>query len=287
MADEKPSQLKTPRTQAEYVIDRHQEEGRQLIDRAYEVGDEAGYREWSEALSRWRDLTVEGLRSIYVNGDPADQFRGRVRAPSVIGGAVDQEFEWEQEALGRGVNTLKSLRERLEYVEAPGETPAAPDEAAEVVPGGERIFLVHGHDGEVKETVARLLETTGKHEITILHEQPNGGKTIIEKFEEYAGASDLAVVLLTADDVGGKAPGDGDSPKLSPRGRQNVVFELGFFVGRLGRARSVVLFEDGVEPPSDYAGVTYISLSDDSWRYKLLQELRSAGLEFDLNKLSI
>ena len=106
-----------------------------------------------------------------------------------------------------------------------------------------------------QEAVGRLLEKPGGHEVVILHEQPNEGRTLIEKFEDHASAGDHAVVLLTGDDVGGEVPVDGKDPVLNPRGRQNVVFELGFFVGRLGRSRAVVLYEEGVELPSDFKGL--------------------------------
>lgn len=276
--------LTKPRSQVEAIIDRHLGEGRDLRDAAQRVSTEAEYQAWRESWERWVNLAAEGLRAAYSNREPAKEFQGTSLTAAIIGGDIDAEFEWEREAVDRGINTLQSLRERLEYVEAPGD--GAADLAPKGNPAGEeQIFLVHGHAEDVKEGVCRLLEKTGSHKIVILHEQPIGGRTLIEKFEDHAGATDLAVVLLTGDDLGGKASGDAGEPLLSRRARQNVVFELGFFVGRLGRSRVIVLFEEGVELPSDFKGVAYIPLADDSWRYKLLQELRSAGLNFDLNKL--
>lgn len=283
MPPEPQLQLTKSRSQAEAIIDRHLEDGRKLVD-AQVVSTEAEYQAWRESWERWVKLTAEGLKSAYSNPEPAKEFRDTSRTASIIGGDINTEFEWQREALGRGINTLQSLRERLEYVEAPGDA-AEPAPASATEPGEEQIFIVHGHAEDTKEAVGRLLEKTGDHAVVVLHEQPNEGRTLIEKFEDHARASDLAVVLLTADDVGGPAPADSGQPTLLPRGRQNVVFELGFFVGRLGRSRVVVLIDEGVEQPSDFRGVVYISLDDDSWRYKLLQELRGAGLSFDLNKL--
>ena len=94
--------------------------------------------------------------------------------------------------------------------------------------------MVHGHDEETKQSVARTIERLGLESV-ILQEQPNQGRTIIEKFEDYADVG-FAVVLLTEDDLGAS---NKEPQNLRPRARQNVVFELGFFVGRLGRARSV------------------------------------------------
>ena len=113
-----------------------------------------------------------------------------------------------------------------------------------------KVFLVHGHDISAKESVARFLE---KLQLTpvILHEQANEGRTIIEKFEAYADVG-YAVVLLTPDDVGATS----SSPeKLAGRARQNVILELGYFTGKLGRRRVCGLFKPGVEVPSDFHGV--------------------------------
>jgi hypothetical protein len=118
-----------------------------------------------------------------------------------------------------------------------------------------KVFVVHGHDGATKAEVARFIEKLG-FEAIILHERPNKGRALITKFQEEAEDVGFAVVLMTADDVG-KAKAD---PDLKPRARQNVVFELGFFIGALGPERVAALVEGDTELPSDYDGVVYIAL---------------------------
>ncbi len=279
-----PLRITVSRSRAEQVIDRHIGEGQSLQADSDQVVTEEHYNEWDHRRERWVNLTADGLRSIYSNDEPPGEFeRAAHRQAYVI--RAGEEFELSKGQLDTAINTLKSLRERLEYLESPAEAAdVAPDRSPSPA-GGDRIFVVHGHADDVKEAVGRLLEKTGDHEIVILHEQPSEGRTLIEKFEDHADASAHAVVLLTADDVGGAAPKDSADPRLHSRARQNVVFELGFFVGRLGRSRVVVLYEEGVELPSDFKGVVYLSLADDSWRYKLLKELQSAGLTYDLNKI--
>lgn len=141
---------------------------------------------------------------------------------------------------------------------------------------------MHGHDNEAKEGTARFLERLGLQPI-VLHEQPNSGRTIIEKFETYSGDIAFAVVLLTPDDFGGVA----DTPQQSrPRARQNVIMELGYFMGRLGRHRVCALHKGGVQLPSDYQGVLYIELDPaGAWKAKLAQEFVQAKLPIELSGL--
>ncbi|WP_431050042.1 TIR domain-containing protein [Roseateles sp. L2-2] len=144
------------------------------------------------------------------------------------------------------------------------------------------VFLVHGHNQGIREMSARLLEKLGL-KVIILNEQASQSDTIIEKLERYADVH-FAVVLMTADDVGGRKQPDGQT--LRDRARQNVVLELGYFMGKIGRKRVCVLYENGVELPSDYYGVVYIEIDGGgAWRYALAKELKSADLEVDLNKL--
>jgi len=135
------------------------------------------------------------------------------------------------------------------------------------------IFVVHGRDNSnMREVVARLLEKNGFDAI-ILDQKPNEGLTIIEKFEKYASTAKYAIVLLTPDDVGGLAilnPSD-----LSPRARQNVFFEMGYFYGKLGRDRVCALYQE-IEVPTDLHGVLYISIDKgNAWKYRLTKELEA------------
>lgn len=141
----------------------------------------------------------------------------------------------------------------------------------------DKIFIVHGHDSGLKHEVARLVE---KQNLTavILSEQANQGKTIIEKFEEYSDVSG-AVCLFTADDFG-HAKADANEQS---RARQNVVLETGYFMGKLGRNRIVILADKGIEMPSDLSGVVYTDTS--SWQIDLLKDLKAMGYTVDFNKL--
>ena len=145
-----------------------------------------------------------------------------------------------------------------------------------------QIFVVHGRDDGTKAMVARVLEQLELEPI-ILQEQPNQGRTIIEKFEDYAQVG-FAVILCTPDDVGAL---ESAQDNLRPRPRQNVVLEWGFFLGKIGRNRVCALIKGDMEIPSDYAGVIYLPLDDaGAWQIRLVAELQNAGFPVDANKLT-
>ncbi|KUM55160.1 TIR domain-containing protein [Rheinheimera sp. EpRS3] len=144
-----------------------------------------------------------------------------------------------------------------------------------------KVFVVHGHDETLLNQVARYLEKL-QIEPVILFEQPGKGQTIIEKLESNSNVS-FAIVLFTPDDTGGKAA-DG-SVAHKPRARQNVVLELGYFLGRLSRSKVAVLYDPSVELPSDYHGVEYLRIdAEGAWKLKLAAELKAGGIELDMNR---
>jgi predicted nucleotide-binding protein len=166
-------------------------------------------------------------------------------------------------------------RDFSSYVTRQTGTAIAGDAVAETPKYPRRVFVVHGHDAEARETVARFLERL-KFETIILHEQANRGRTIIEKFEVHADVG-FAVVLLTPDDLG--------SAKETPaqaRARQNVILELGYFLGKLGRERVVAFKRGAIELPSDILGVVYTEFDEHgAWKQALIRELLAADYEVE------
>ena len=145
------------------------------------------------------------------------------------------------------------------------------------------IFVVHGHNEEMKQTVARTVEKLGFIPI-ILHEQANEGKTIIEKFEKHSYEASFAIILLSPDDRGCTVSSFPHKAKL--RARQNVILEMGYFIGKLGRERVFVLHKESTnfELPSDIMGILYTPYNN-NWKFELVKELRACGYEVDANKI--
>lgn len=167
-------------------------------------------------------------------------------------------------------------------LEAGEETDAFVLNKSENDAGSREVFVVHGHDELMKAQVARFISRLDLKPI-ILREQPNEGRTIIDKFEQTASSAAFAVVLMSPDDIGAsqKTPDD-----LKPRARQNVLVELGYFTAKLGRRRVCVLVRNEVEIPSDYIGVGYHTFDEAGrWELELGGELHAAGFEFPTAKL--
>lgn len=171
-------------------------------------------------------------------------------------------------------SAVTSLEERLSELQSAANSPAS------VEPGepSRKVFIVHGHDEGMREAVARFVAQIGFNPI-ILHEQPNKGRTIIEKVEANSDVR-FAVVLLSPDDHGAE-----NGAATRPRARQNVLLELGYFIGKLGRENVCALKRGEIELPSDFAGVVWEPYDAQGWKQSLAKELKAAGFQIDWNKV--
>ena len=175
------------------------------------------------------------------------------------------------------ISGLEGILERLDLYTEP-KSKSRPKSAF-----GNDVFIVHGHDETAKLAMVNFVRTFDLNPI-ILDEKANEGQTIIEKFEAHADEAGYAIVLLTPDDVGARKD---EKEQLESRARQNVILELGYFMGKLGRKRVCVLHKEKVELPSDIYGILYVSMdSPDEWRRKLATEMKQAGLPINLNNLA-
>lgn len=142
-----------------------------------------------------------------------------------------------------------------------------------------KVFIVHGHNNEAKLEVAWFIEQIGLEQI-ILHEQASDGMTIIEKIEKYSNVG-FGIVLYTPCDIGYAK--DKETEKMA-RARQNVVFEHGYLISKLGRNNVCALVKQSVEIPNDISGIVYIQLdSNGGWKIPLAKEMKSSGYEVDFN----
>lgn len=231
--------------------------------------------EWLSEQGTYRTKKRFSAHLAHNSSDMPDEWAGAVLQ---LSNDVDSPVRSTRDTDNTSAPEYEQLRRRLsapdrrvtiKNEEPQGEEIAIPDPS--VTP--EKIFIVHGRDTDAVNQIKVFVHSITGIMPQILADQPGGGDTIIEKFEREAETSDYAIVLLTADDEGRNKADGGD---LLDRARQNVILELGYFFGKLGRSKVVVL-NGGVEQPSDVHGLNYIAYPSHMWTEELRRELRNAG----------
>jgi predicted nucleotide-binding protein len=260
--------------------------GKELIELKVTNVEELEHNE--KEYYKWNDYNSEFLKQSFNNED--NEYRlhyNRVNSFGglLIGGSYDSSPQKRLQDLKEDIENkvifLEKLIDKVDLLKSEVESSAVKVSKLPISSlNYSKIFIVHGHNVAVQQSVARTVEKLGLTPI-ILHEQANAGKTIIEKFEANSEVG-FAIILLTDDDEG-KSKTD---IELQKRSRQNVVLELGYFIGKLGRDRVLPLYTEGVELPSDIHGLLYVPLDKaDTWKFALVRELKAAKYEVDANKL--
>ena len=269
-----PLALKQPRTETAGKLQERIDTGEELRVRQVRSTQEA--KAYMHDATAWSDYNEELLRRLFTNDSISQEFR-------MGGGPVSGQYdhsnmhELYRETTENHIGILRSILGRLDLFPEAAAIIRDPTQQRDL----SKVFVVHGHDDGAKHAVARFLEKIDLEAI-VLQEQPDQGFTIIEKFESYAGQVGFAVVLLTPDDLAGSV----SSSAQTMRARQNVIFELGYFTGKLGRGRACLLRKGDVEMPSDLYGVIYKEMDPGGgWKLQLAQEMKAAGLKFDANKV--
>jgi predicted nucleotide-binding protein len=213
--------------------------------------------------------------------DTRDEPRGAAFAET-----SGDDAEEDSQEVGAELTPAQHVSSQLAH-HANGATPAERDPAGAAPARTRQVLLAHGRDERWRQAVEHLLEQAGEHEIRIINQRSGEHGRLADALDdEHAPASRYAVVLLTADDVGGPRLESDTEPFFSTRAQQEVVFQMGFLVAALSPGRVCVLYEDGVELPYDLEGVSHVRLDlAGTWQPKLLLHLRRAGFDYDMNKL--
>lgn len=275
-------ELARPAVQVRKNIEDARQEGAELLEDASRDG--TGLISFRERYLAWESRTAAVLEASFkVSGfmttSPKDEFNGTAISllDLKISATATIPLERLPEVLTdirEKIRVLKSIGARLDIYERPTTVPAEPSVTTDAP-----IFLVHGRDLQRREIVRRFLETITDRTIVVLAEQPNRGQDLLGKLLSHAQEAGFAVILLTPDDLGAL---EGDGAK--PRARQNVVFELGLFVGLLGRDKVAALNDPQIEIPTDFSGVAYIPIEGESWQIELARELKAAGISVSLDR---
>ena len=267
------------RSEAEKKLKDRVAAGKELLE--LRIHNESDLESARAERTKWNDYNEELLNRIFDSAAVYEKYRRTSLFGTLIMSASSrQRITSFYEGVTNKITAIESIVEKLELIPEKVTDSVLQERYEPEI--SDTVFIVHGHDEEAKISVARFIEKLGLKAV-ILHEQPNAGQTIIEKFERHASASGYAVIILTPDDIGASK----DSPDdVKTRARQNVILELGYFCGALSRSRVSVLVKEGVEIPSDYLGVLYTPMdSNGGWQIQLVKEMKSAGLQFDANKV--
>ncbi|MCD8303913.1 MAG: nucleotide-binding protein [Prevotellaceae bacterium] len=227
---------------------------------------------------KWDDYNLELLKQAF--DDPENEYRDKYNYVCDFGIRAEEEVSHTKKSIQKKINALDTLIEMLPLI--PSKEREKVNHIPDDIQFGENVFIVHGHNVDIKVEIACTIEKLGLKPI-ILHEQADKGRTIIEKFEDKSNDVGFAVILLTDDDLG-KDKNNNEPSK--PRARQNVVLEMGYFIAKLGRERTFLLLSEGVEKPGDLDGIIYTPLdSNGAWKMGLVKELQNSGYTVDANNL--
>ncbi|HLP82739.1 MAG TPA: nucleotide-binding protein [Phycisphaerales bacterium] len=255
------------------------------VNKLFPKNFDESYSTLQEAISEaciWDDYNVDLLRKLFSTNAIADEYKRKGGESVREHRSHDQQLDAFTRWVGDKVDALRSIEYRLEFYD-PTRNASQTSKVPKVRWSG-RVFIIHGHDELLKQTTARLVSEIGLEPI-ILHEKPNGGRTIIEKFEQHADVG-FAIALFTPDDYGGPVGNLAASKPHEHRARQNVVFETGFFYGKLGRGRVAVLHQDSTAVLTDLSGIVYIHLDAvGKWKHDLAKELEHAGYKVNHSKV--
>jgi len=283
VVDNTPTELMHFKTDFNKVLDERIASGEELFIRPIQT--QADFAKNKEDYYSWSDYNSEYLKQAF-NKENNEYKKSYDDVGSFFFGSLGgqkspaQELKEFKDKINNKVSNLKKLRAKTDLLKTSLATSIVYNKGT-IELDKSQVFIVHGHDDVAKTKTARFVEKLG-FEAIILHEQASSSKTIIEKIEEYSNVG-FGIILYTPCDIGGKQI---VNPDLKSRARQNVVFEHGFLIGKIGRSNVCALVKGDIETPNDISGVVYVPMDEaDAWRYTIARELKRAGYDIDMNKM--
>jgi predicted nucleotide-binding protein len=274
-------EISTSRNDAKTRLQERIEKGLELKQRRVET------RETFETLtndySKWDSFNSELLRRIFTTEEMAKEYDfwgGGMM--SMREASLGERIADVYKEIDKKFHRLDSIIERLELillglaVQSLAPTP----QSSPAQPRTKKVFVVLGRDEIAKTNLEVFLHEVGLEPI-VLHRQADEGMTIIEKFEKHSDVG-YAFILLTPDEVAYLAAEESkpDAERTKEfRARPNVIFEFGYFVGKLGRSRVCCLYTGTVSLPSDVSGMIYkrYEKSIEEVAYSVIKDLKASG----------
>lgn len=269
-----------PRARVEELINARISLGRDLLSRS--ITSDSELRQAVREFNKWDDYNRDLLRQVFTTDEMARRYVAYRAgfALDISSAPLSAKVQSLQEVVQEKLDNFATILGRFDLIE---EMQAMTAKAKSVSTPNPQVFIVHGHDKIPKLETTRLVENQGLEAI-ILAEQPNSGRTLIEKFEQSTASVIFAIVLLTPDDIGVLRTAPDEEQE---RARENVIFELGYFVAKLGRGKVCLVKKGNVNIFSDLAGVAYVDLDKNgAWKANVLREMKAAGIAIDMNLLT-
>lgn len=227
----------------------------------------------------WENTTKDYLIKTF--GSKSQNVNAVINASSSVGlymGMSDEKFE--EHVTSKTENQIKMLQSCIEQLETEIELFKGKEKIDEKIKmekvSSSKIFIVHGRDNEMKREV-QILTDRAELDGIVLHELPDRGRTIIDKLIQESEEACYVIALLSPDD---------EIVNGSSRARQNVILEIGYFLGKLGKERVRLLKRGDVEIPSDLHGILFENYdSEGNWRMKILKEMKAVGIKINIEKV--
>jgi predicted nucleotide-binding protein len=277
-----PLELLVSREDARTRLQERIEKGLEL--KQGKVDTQVAYEALSNDYNKWDSFNEELLKRLFTNEELADEYSfWGYGSSSAYEASLGEKIAEIYKDVNKKIHRLDSIIERLELIPLSVETQRAlpaQHEAASPQLRTKRVFVVHGRDEVAKTSLEVFLHEIGLEPV-VLHRQADEGLTIIEKFEKHSDVG-YAFILLTPDEIAYLASEEGtpDGERHKEfRARQNVIFEFGYFVGKLGRSRVCCLYTGNVSLPSDISGMIYkrYERSVEEVAYSVIKDLKASG----------
>lgn len=269
----------------------HEEARKKLEDRIEKGKDlkvnssvsEELFEQLSKQYSKWDSFNSELLRGLFTTSEMKDEYDSfGSMFISLYEKTWNEKLKEFNSKIDDKNHRLASIIERLELISIASKNIEIPDSHSVSSVKTNKVFVVHDHDESSKTNLEIFLKEIGLTPV-VLHRQADEGLTIIEKFEKHSEV-DYAFILLTPDEISYLSSDKEINPndrREEYRARPNVIFEFGYFIGKLGRSRVCCLYTGNVSLPSDVSGMIYKKYEKniDEVAYGVIKDLKAAGYE--------
>jgi predicted nucleotide-binding protein len=272
-----PSELKISKEEAALRLKERIEKGKELLN--IKITNELHLDEAKKEYRKWNDYNFEYLRRIFSTDEEATKYNRPLHYAFALDSNLGRDIRDFFDDIKEKIHRIDSLVERIDLIPLEIISEAS---YQNITPITKKIFIVHGRD-EVSKTNLEILLTEMGLEPIVLHRQADEGQTVIEKFEKYGNDVAYAFILLTPDEIAYLSNEDllpDNERKKEKRARPNVIFEFGYFVGKLTRNRVCCLYTGDVEIPSDLKGLVYKRYhnSVEEVAYSIQKDLKAVGI---------